>query len=224
MTEAFRPAPLPDHSDYDEAAKRVQSRLLVPPYYRAKDMLIKHATSTPSLVAFASTIEGLAIAMEQVDRSTQELLDAKRLQARAVWLGALAGLMVAQEAHGTLLLPSRVLEYAPRLNAVIDTDDSAHARHVIAERVITLGEQGLEIVGESAEERLDSIGGTVVRSIDHQRMFRISSGLVVTAAHEMHKARIATYEQEEMEALAAVAADVDWDAALRGLQKKASDE
>lgn len=141
--------PLPDDQAYARAAMAVQGRM-----FRRRetpsDHLLNLTTASESLAKFSSAASTLANSVEAPNEARDNYNDLSRSASRALWLGTLAGLSIARDAHASILIPTKLFTFAPPLTVAIDPQSGEYDRLALQQEYIRTGDAGLTALGRTA--------------------------------------------------------------------------
>lgn len=206
--------PLPTPEEYDVAIEELvwQEHIVSPDALQGS--IQRSVRDSAVFKTFMSTfVTSIGMTLVEIDRMSESATEEGLAGSRTAIVGAAFGGLLVPKLHGNIApLDSFTLD----LPDTYESDDALHDRHVLASKLVSYAEKGLQLAGEEAEQRIEGVESVVVLDASKQRMFRVGCGVVIRAAWAAHERYLHEATLQQMEEQLNTP-DQDWDAALRRL-------
>ena len=161
--------------------------------------------------------------VEPQDRSFKGAVHTSQPVTEAIRLGSGFGFALLPQVHRGFVTYEDAIASIPGIDQP-DASDLYQARHEIADQIVGLGQEGVELMGPEANDMLMDLEMKMVHEAEHQRMFRIGCGIVALGGFIAHERRLrelddrtARQARQEFEKSLESVHDMDWDSELAKL-------
>lgn len=143
---------------------------------------------------------------------TGECIDSERRTSKAFIIGAMTGLLVADETYAEIADVSEILEVVAIKDAPPeDTAASLETREALNETLVDISRRGLDAMQEAAQY-IDRWESECVADYSHHFYYRLGFGLIMTSANKLVHDKSIDMLRQDIEL-----GDIDWDNELQAM-------